>query len=435
MVRELKHLLAKLVDQNDPLFDPLITLIFEQQARLSEQQINDDLLKELVQQLVESERQLHQSQRALLEANERLEMQNAALIEADRLKQDVERIVRHDLKSPMNAVVGYAELLLDDHTLSTEQKKTIKTIRNGGRNALHMINLSLGLYRMEQGVYQLTPEKIDLLDIIRQIKVDSRTLLLNNQNTLVLQIDGQPILDGALFEVWGEKILCYSMLANLIKNALEASPVGKKVTVALSSVDPFGLILIHNWGVPPLKVRERFFEKYATAGKTSGTGLGTYSAKMIAETHGGGICMRCEEDLGTTITVALPLKAGLLDIEKIDFEQNSETPVIEIEASIDDDPDDDLTEESVAEIEAKFLSEAITQRQFLQEAIQNQDVDQALERLAWFRWSSAETGVTAPVLSQSLRVTGEVEMEDWERAFKAYQRLAEMVEKALNDLS
>lgn len=65
-------------------------------------------------------------------------------------------------------------------------------------------------------------------------------------------------------------------------------------------------VAIHNFGAVPEGMRERFFEKYATAGKSTGTGLGTYSARLIAETQRGGIRMDTSETEGTTITVSLP---------------------------------------------------------------------------------------------------------------------------------
>jgi signal transduction histidine kinase len=65
-------------------------------------------------------------------------------------------------------------------------------------------------------------------------------------------------------------------------------------------------IAIHNAGVVPEAVRDRFFEKYATSGKRSGTGLGTYSAQLIAKAHGGHIEFTTSEAEGTRVTVVLP---------------------------------------------------------------------------------------------------------------------------------
>jgi signal transduction histidine kinase len=103
----------------------------------------------------------------------------------------------------------------------------------------------------------------------------------------------------------GEGLLCYSMLSNLVKNALEASPEGGVVTIGLcTGAQPE--VTVHNMGAVPEAIRDRFFEKYATQGKSSGTGLGTYSAQLIARTLGGDIHMRTSEQEGTTVTVRFP---------------------------------------------------------------------------------------------------------------------------------
>jgi signal transduction histidine kinase len=65
-------------------------------------------------------------------------------------------------------------------------------------------------------------------------------------------------------------------------------------------------VAISNAGAVPARIRDCFFEKYATAGKKDGTGLGTYGARLIAETHGAKIAMTTSEEAGTTVTVSFP---------------------------------------------------------------------------------------------------------------------------------
>jgi len=88
-------------------------------------------------------------------------------------------------------------------------------------------------------------------------------------------------------------------------NALEASPKGGQILVVLYGTDPV-TIRIRNQGAVPPAIRENFFQKFVTAGKVGGTGLGTYSAKLIAEVHGGTIGMETSEADGTTVTIVLP---------------------------------------------------------------------------------------------------------------------------------
>ena len=95
------------------------------------------------------------------------------------------------------------------------------------------------------------------------------------------------------------------MLSNIIKNAVEASPTGEEVEVAMISEES-AIIGIHNAGAVPIDIRETFFDKYTTSGKPGGTGLGTYSGKLIAQTLGGNIKLETSDEAGTTITIVLP---------------------------------------------------------------------------------------------------------------------------------
>jgi two-component system, sensor histidine kinase and response regulator len=245
---------------------------------------------------------------ALKDAKEELARQNKELLEAARLREDVENITRHDLKAPLNSIIGLPQIILQEGIITGEYAEYLKTIEESGYRMLRMINLSLDLFKMERGMYQFEPSHVDILRMIRRIFSENRSLAASKNISLEIAIQGNPPQEYEKFHVQGEELLCYSMFSNLIKNAIEASPQGKIVSVHLESAEQ-GHISIHNSGVVPEKIRSTFFEKYATAGKSGGTGLGTYSAKLIAETQSGSIKMETSENEGTIITVILPLAA------------------------------------------------------------------------------------------------------------------------------
>ena len=89
------------------------------------------------------------------------------------------------------------------------------------------------------------------------------------------------------------------------QNAIEASPIGGRIIVKLSE-EEFYTISIQNKGTIPREIRQTFFDKYVTFGKTDGTGLGTYSAKLIAETHAGSIDCETLKEESTKVSVQLP---------------------------------------------------------------------------------------------------------------------------------
>ncbi len=225
----------------------------------------------------------------------------------EELREDVERIVRHDLKTPLNGVIGMAELLIEDEDMNSEQREFAGHILESGRNMLHMINHSLDLYKMEEGTYQMRPESFDLQELLQHLRQETSRIRKYKDLQLNFLLNGEPLEEDRQIPVLGEKTNIQSMLANLITNAIEAAPESSQVTVSIQQYAEYMHIDIHNYGTVPEEIRERFFERYATSGKTKGTGLGTFSARLIARSHGGDIDFSTSEDKGTHVRVKLPL--------------------------------------------------------------------------------------------------------------------------------
>lgn len=235
---------------------------------------------------------------AALNAEER----NRTLEENARLREDVERISRHDLKTPLNSILGVTRLLGDDVRLTSEQRELVGVLQRAGLRMVEMVNLSLGLFRMETGTYDFRPQAVDLRDAVTRVLVDLHSYAEANGVTLhQLGSDHRPVY------VRAEELLCYSIVANLVRNAVEAAGPGGCVSVAITRGDPVRLA-VHNAGEVPPEIAARFFEKYVTAGKSGGTGLGTYSARLMARSQQGELDLLTGPQ-GTTLTLTLrPLR-------------------------------------------------------------------------------------------------------------------------------
>ncbi|MBF0462888.1 MAG: hybrid sensor histidine kinase/response regulator [Magnetococcales bacterium] len=243
---------------------------------------------------------------ALRDSYRRLEQQYAALREMDQLRKDVEAITRHDMKSPIDGIIGCATLLLRCPSLSPAELQGFhQMILDAARQLREMVNLSLNVLKMEQGHYTVVLQPIDLLPILRHVLADHQALIEQKKAGVRCLVDGHPEQEAAHFMVLGDDTLCYTMLANLFKNAVEASAMGQPVDIVLQSGEQ-ATIAIHNQGVVPEEVMAHFFDKYYTHGKRGGTGLGTYSARLMAETQKGHIHMHSSEAAGTTVTIILP---------------------------------------------------------------------------------------------------------------------------------
>ena len=236
-----------------------------------------------------------------------LKKQNEVMAENIHLREEVDRITAHDLKNPIGGIINFTDMLIADDMMTNDQKEMLRAIDESAHCLLNMVNLSLDLFKIEQGTYELQPSRIDLVEIVRKVLTEKAPEIsarkLNVSNTL--QHSGEE----PVFHVRGDALLCYSLLGNLIKNALEASPSeGKLVFSYTTGDDGRGSIAITNNGCVPINVRGAFFGKYVTAGKKGGTGLGTYSARLLTEVQQGTIAMESSEEKNeTTLTVTLPL--------------------------------------------------------------------------------------------------------------------------------
>jgi len=226
---------------------------------------------------------------------EDLQRQNRLLIENAHLREDVERMTRHDLKSPI-AVTLHASQALLNAGLPEPQREHAHMIEMAANHALDLINRTLDVHKMEKGEYRAALRPFDMAALLA--RVARQTELAFPDRRIALECVGDVVC-------LGESLLCYSMFANAFKNAAEAAPPDGTIRVDVAP-GPGGVrVVIDNEGEVPPAMRDRFFDKYATAGKPGGLGLGTYSIRLMAEVQGGAAAMETG-DGRTRVTITLP---------------------------------------------------------------------------------------------------------------------------------
>ncbi len=249
-------------------------------------------------------------QQELQEVVIRLTAANEHLRQAAAFREEVENIMRHDLKAPLCIIIGAPELMrMTPDMMTKKQSEWLQSIESAGRRMLDMINRSLDLFKIEQGMYTLHLEAVDLLGVAQEIISHNVALMRAKDLAVDLMVDGHPCTKTDVFVVQGERLLCYSMFGNLLKNALEASPPGESVIFRFESGEPMEVSL-RNRGSVPESIRDRFFQKFSTAGKKYGTGLGAYSARLIAELHGARISVDTSVPEFTTVVIGFPGHSG-----------------------------------------------------------------------------------------------------------------------------
>lgn len=222
----------------------------------------------------------------------------------EQFRENVERIIKHDIKGPLINIFNLAQLVMDGvDDISVIQ--AFPQILLGIRQVIHLINSVEPLRKMERGEYTPSRKSVEIYQLLDTVKESLAVLSSQNRVGIVLLAEALDCSSGEP-RLRGEDFLIEDMFMNLVKNAVEASPKEGRVTVTCQTEPGALRIVIHNAGAVPEAVRERFFEKYVTSGKTFGTGLGTYSAQLIAKAHGGHIEFTTSEPEGTRVTVVLP---------------------------------------------------------------------------------------------------------------------------------
>ena len=219
----------------------------------------------------------------------------------ERLKSTVDRVVRHDLRNMLAGIIEIPRTIADDNNLTAEQRDYLRLLERTGTMMLGLLNEQTALSRIESGEYRPLLKRVNVLAIARQVVAERQLTFADRGISILLEFAGRAVSPSDRIHITGDEVLLYSTLSNLITNACEASPRGDSVQVAVQAHSGVVEIAISNAQPVPSGMRNRFFEKYSTEGKTKGTGLGTYSAKLMTELMGGSIELETGES-GTTVT-------------------------------------------------------------------------------------------------------------------------------------
>lgn len=227
-----------------------------------------------------------------------------------RLRDDVEAMTRHDLKGPLAGALGIVQSLIDAGDVDRRQGEQLRLAEQAMLQVVDMINLSTELYKIETGKYLLHAMPLEISDMLRRVVETARATYAGKQ--LVIAVDTDVDVGADPPTGCGDAMLTYSLLNNLIKNACEAAPERSRVIVTLYAGTPLRIELV-NKGVIPEAIRARFFDKFVTDGKTSGTGLGTYSARLLARAQHGEVDFTVDDEAQlTTLIITLPASPSAL---------------------------------------------------------------------------------------------------------------------------
>jgi len=235
---------------------------------------------------------------------QRLEEQNRQIQEETRRKSDFLAHMSHDLRTPMNAIIGYTRILLRrlKDTIDQRQFRNLENIQTSSHSLLNLINEILDLSRVEAGRIDVHPQDTDLKQLAEECATSIESLI-EPSVELIQQIDVVPL-------VRTDPELLRRVLMNLLSNAVKFTEEGS-ITVSVRPADDGIEVSVADTGVgiPAADLPHIFdeFQQVARPGSTEkeGTGLGLAIAKKSVELLGGTVEAESDVGKGTTFTLKL----------------------------------------------------------------------------------------------------------------------------------
>jgi PAS domain S-box-containing protein len=249
----------------------------------------------------------------------RLETLNDALDQATRFKSQFLANQAHELRTPINAVVGFAELLRDEifGGLNEKQKEYVAEILAGGRHLTTLINNVMDLSRIEAGGLTLSPACVDLVIPL------SEAMALLKPDAQRRRIALRAVAIPGVTEVYADADRLRQIFVNLLSNAVRFTPDGGTVEVQTQPEAEWVHVRVRDTGIGiALADQARIFQPFQQAAlaldaSRRGTGLGLAIAKTLVELHGGSLSLQSEPGKGSTFTVRLPAHRNVYEAHRL----------------------------------------------------------------------------------------------------------------------
>ena len=227
------------------------------------------------------------------------------VLEGRRYAERYIQTLTHEMKSPLAAIRGAAELL-DEEMPVDVRKRFLENIRAETARSERLIDRLLELSAIEGRASLEKPEELDFHAIVARAIDQARPLADAAHVILTTSADGAPAT------LRGDAFILRAAVSNLLENAIDFSPPGTAVGIAVSATDSRIILTIrdHGPGIPDYareKIFERFYSLRHHAAKRKGTGLGLTLVREAAELHGGTITLEPAEGGGTVAKLTLPL--------------------------------------------------------------------------------------------------------------------------------
>lgn len=228
--------------------------------------------------------------------------------EIDRMKSEFISLASHQLRTPLSAIKTYTHMLMDGYMgeINEEQKRSLSTIVGASNRMNELISTLLNITRIESGSISVQPKVLSLHKLTEEaLKELEHTA--KSREIVLKQTGGTDS-----FNVQTDALIAKEIISNLASNAIKYTPDGGSVTVKLTNRTNSVVVSVTDTGLGiPKSAHDQIFTKFFRAPnvvklETSGTGLGLYLVKGLADRLGGKVWFESIEKKGSTFYLSLP---------------------------------------------------------------------------------------------------------------------------------
>jgi PAS domain S-box-containing protein len=223
--------------------------------------------------------------------------------ELEKIKDDLLSTMSHEMRTPLTAISGFAELLLNEPEIPEQQMRHIETIYNEAEKLTELINRFLDVRRLKTDRARINYEYLPVLDLLEKAKENCRDCKTHHLVQIECQTDAQ---------LYGNRQELTQVITQLLENACRYSPKGGGISLtARSSAGETSIRITDSGiGIPEHELKSIFkpFHRIDTGNRrsTGGVGLGLFLTKEIIALHGGEINVESTPGQGSTFTILLP---------------------------------------------------------------------------------------------------------------------------------
>jgi signal transduction histidine kinase len=223
--------------------------------------------------------------------------------------RDFVSAVYHEMRSPIAAIRGYSELLLDEKTgsLTEKQSQFLGSLQRSNRRVMGLVDDLADISQIDDGRLALHLEPLDLEGLVEE----TVAALASTIEEMGHRVDVS--LSSDMPTVMGDPQRVAQILTNLVGNACRYTPAGGRITIASSLVNGMAELTVMDTGIGIRKEEQhRIFERFYRSDdplvqEQPGTGLGLAITRSLVELHGGHLWVKSEPGHGSTFGFTLPL--------------------------------------------------------------------------------------------------------------------------------